>query len=124
MHTHIFRLSITVFVSVSLLVIPAIPVHSDGLPQTLLMNASYHRTQATTYRQEAAQLDKAIKRYELMAQIYRTGSERASGTVNPQGRRLMVMRTKRVIQYFMQEKQEKERLAADYDALAQSLPEN
>lgn len=124
MSTHIFRLSIIVFVGVSLFVIPAMPVHGDGPPQTLLMNASYHRAQATTYRQKAAQLDKAIQRYELMAQIYKTGSERSSGTVNPQGRRLMVVRTKRVIQSFAQEKQEKERLAANHDALAQSLPEN
>ncbi len=124
MKTHISRLSITVFVSVSLFVIPAIPVHGEGPSQTLLMNASYHRTQATTYRQEAAQLNKAINRYELMTRIYTSGSERSSGTMNPQGRRLMVVRTKRVIQYFAQEKQEKERLAADHDALAQSLPEN
>jgi hypothetical protein len=123
MKTYMFRLSIIVFVGVSLLMIPALPVHGEG-PPTLLRNAGFHRTQAVTYRQEATQLSKAIDRYELLARIYTYGSERSSGTMNPQGRRLMVVRTKRVIRYFTQEKQEKERLAADHDALAQSLPEN
>ena len=124
MKIHLLRLSIIVFVGISLLMIPALSVHSEGLPQTLLRNAGYHRTQAATYRQEAAQLSKAIDRYELLARIYSYGSEWSPGTMNPQGRRFMVVRTKRVIQYFTQEKQEKERLAADHDALAQSLPEN
>jgi len=124
MHTHIFRLSIIVFVGVSLFVIPAMPVYGEGPSRTLLMNASYHRTQAVTYRQKAIQLGQAIQRYELMVRVYQHGSERSVGTVNPQGRRVMVERTKRVIVYFTQKKQETEQRAADHEVLAQSLPES
>ena len=124
MKTHISHLSIIVVVGVSLLLMGVTTVHGEELPRTLLLNAGYHRAQAATYHQEATQLGKAIERYEIMARIYTYGSERPSGTPNPQGRRLMVVRTKWVIQYFTQEKQEKERLAADHNALAQSLPEN
>jgi len=124
MKTPFLCLSIIVVIGVALLVIPALSVHGEELPQTLLRNSGYHRTQAATYRQEASQLDKAIEHYKIMARIYTYGSERPSGTMNPQGRRLMVVRTKRVIQYFTQERQEKERLAADHDAFAQSLPGN
>jgi len=124
MHTHIFRLSMIVLVGVSLLVMLAIPAYGEGPSRTLLMNASYHRTQAATYRQQAVQLSQAIQRYEIMARVYQHGSERSVGTVNPQGRRVMVGRTNRVIVYFTQKKQETEQRAADHEVLAQSLPES
>jgi hypothetical protein len=125
MKTWIIELSMIVLVGVSLLVMLAFPMYGEGPPRTLLMKASYHRTQAATYhRQEAVQLGQAIQRYEIMARVYQNGSERSVGTVNPQGRRVMVERTKRVIAYFLQKKQEIEQRAADHEALAQSLPES
>jgi len=124
MTTLMFYLSIIALGSVSLFVMSATPVYGEGPSRTLLMNASYHRTQAATYRQEAVQLGHAIQRYEIMAHVYQHGSERSNGTVNPQGRRVMVERTKRVIAYFLQKKQEIEQRAADHEALAQSLPES
>lgn len=124
MKTFMFSLSIIALVGVSLFAMSATPVYGEGPSRTLLMSASYHRTQAATYRQEAVQLGQAIHRYEIMARIYRNGSERSVGTVNPQGRRLMVERTKRVLVYFTQKKHESEQRAADHEALAQSLPES
>jgi hypothetical protein len=124
MKTWRIHLSMIVLVGVSFLAILAIPAYSEGPSRTLLMKASYHRTQAATYRQQAGQLGHAIQRYEIMARLYRNGSKRSVGTVNPQGRRVMVERTKRVIAYFLQKKQETEQRAADHEALAQSLPES
>lgn len=91
-----------VLVAVSLLVMLSIPAYGEEPSRELLMNASYHRAQAATYRQQAAQFDQAIHRYEIMARVYPYGSERSVGTVNPQGRRAMVERTKRAITYFQQ----------------------
>jgi hypothetical protein len=59
-----------------------------------------------------------------MARVYQHGSERSVGTVNPQGRRVVVEQTKRVIAYFLRKKQETEQRAADHEALAQSPPES
>lgn len=124
MNTWRIHWSMIVLVAVSLLVMLTIPVHGEDSSRTLLMNASYHRTQAATYRQQVVQLDQAIQRYEIMARVYQYGSERSVGTMNPQGRRVMVARTKRVIGYFQQKKEETEQRAADHEALAQSLPES
>ena len=110
-----------VAVGFSVVVSPPVTAASDEHPSG--RDANYYRTQAAEYRQEAVQLGTAIQRYEIMARVYQNGSDRSSGTMNPQGRRLMVQRTKRVIQYFTQKKQETDQRAADHAALAQGLPE-
>ena len=124
MNTERIHWSMIVLVAVSLLVMLSIPAYGEEPSRELLMNASYHRAQAATYRQQAAQFDQAIHRYEIMARVYQYGSERSVGTVNPQGRRAMVERTKRVITYFQQKKHATEQHAANREALAQSLPES
>lgn len=99
------------------------PTLAQGEEQNqTLRQAGYHRARAVEYRQEAAQLGAAIQRYEIMARIYQNGSDRSSGVANPQGRRIMVERTRRVIHYFVQKKQETEQRASDHEALAQALP--
>jgi hypothetical protein len=115
--------STIVFVALCLLLPHTTPTNGQELERNLLRDAGYHRAQAMKDRQEAARLDHAIQRYELMARIYQDGSDRSSGTVNPQGRRLMVQRTKRVIHYFAQQKHEHEQRAANHEALAQALPD-
>jgi hypothetical protein len=99
------------------------PTNGQELEQNLLGDAGYHRAQAMKYRQEAARVDQAIQWYELIARVYQNGSDRSSGTMNPQGRRLMVQRTRRVIHYFAQQKHEHEQRAANHEALAQALPD-
>jgi hypothetical protein len=116
-------MSTMVFVGLCLLLPRTTPTHGEELNQNLLRDARYHRAQATMHSQEAGRLDQALRRYEIMQRIYQNGSDRSSGTANPQGRRLMVERTKRVIYYFTQKKQETERRAAEHEALAQALPD-
>lgn len=123
MRTCVSRASTFVFIALCLLLSPLTPTNGQGLDPNLLSDAGYHRAQAMKYRQEAARLDRAIQRYELMGRIYQNGSEHSSGTMNPQGRRLMVQRTKRVIHYFAQQRHEREQRAADHEALAQALPD-
>jgi hypothetical protein len=121
MCTRKLLLLVVVAVGFSMLVSLSVTAASDEDPYG--RDASYYRTQAAEYRQEAGRLNQAIQRYEIMERIYQNGSDRSSGTMNPQGRRLMVERTKRVIQYFAQKKQETERQAAEHEALAQALPD-
>jgi hypothetical protein len=109
--------------SCSLLLLYPTPAQSEEQAQNALRNPGYHRAQAAEYQQEAARLSTAIQRYEIMARVYQNGSDRSSGVANPQGRRLMVERTKRVIHYFTQKKHETEQRASDHEALAQALPE-
>jgi hypothetical protein len=114
---------LTAGVSCGLLLSYSTPAHGEEQDQNVLRNAGYHRAQAAEYRQKAAQLGTAIQRYEIMTRVYQNGSDRASGVANPQGRRLMVERTKRVIHHFTQKKHETEQRASDHEALAQALPE-
>lgn len=121
MCTHAFLSLVVVAVGFSVLASPPVTAANDENPYG--RDASYYRTQAAEYRQEAAQLGTAIRRYGIMERVYQNGSDRSSGTMNPQGRRLMVQRTKLVIHYFTQKRQETEQRAADHEALAQALPE-
>lgn len=82
-------------------------------------NNNSHSAQAAKYREEAEQLQQAIQRYQLMEEIYEKGSKGRSPGFNPQGRRNMAERVKRVIQYYTQAKQELEQLAAAHEKLAQ-----
>jgi len=121
MGTRKFPSLAVVAVGFSVLVSPPVTAANDE--NSHVRDASYYRTQAAEYRQEAAQLGTAVQRYEIMARVYQNGSDRSSGTMNPQGRRLMVQRTKRVILYFTQKEQETDQRANDHEALAQGLPE-
>jgi flagellar biosynthesis/type III secretory pathway protein FliH len=79
-------------------------------------DAAYHRAQAAKYREEAAELQHTIQHYQIMAEVYERGSERATA-MNPQGRQRMVALAKRVMQYFSQAKQDLEQLAAEHEEM-------
>jgi len=79
----------------------------------------YHQEKAAQYRQEAEQLQQAIQRYQIMEEIYQKGSRGISPGFNSGGRRDMVERVKRVMQYFTQEEHELEQQAAEEEQLAQ-----
>lgn len=85
-------------------------------------DAAYHRAQAAKYRQEAEELQHTIQHYQIMAEVYERGSERPTA-MNPQGRRRMVERARRVMQYFSQAKEEMERLAAEHEQMAKVVHE-
>lgn len=123
MRTRRFSMSTIVCGGSCLLLLYTTQTHGEESEQYLARDAGRHRAQAVKFHQEAGRLDQAIQRYAIMERIYQNGSDRSSGTVNPQGRRLMVQRTKRVIHYFTHKKQDAEQRAADHEALAQALPE-
>ncbi len=59
-----------------------------------------HLAIAAQYRQEAAEMREAIKRRQIMIDIYSRGSEGPYTVFNPQGRQQMVQHCKRVIAYY------------------------
>lgn len=120
MHHRMVLSAAVVAVGFTPFISPRIVTADDENPH--VQDARYYQTQAAEYRREALRLDSAIQRYALMERVYRNGSDRSSGTMNPQGRRLMVERTKRLIHYFTQKQHDIEQRAADYEALAQALP--
>lgn len=81
--------------------------------------SAYHQARAFEYRQEAARLQRAVHRYQLLAEIYRKGSTDRHPGFNPQGRANMVKRATRVMRYFAEEQQEAEQLAALHEKMAQ-----
>jgi hypothetical protein len=81
-----------------------------------------HLAIAARYRKEAEETREAIKRHQLMIDIYRKGPMVA----NPQGRQRMVEHCERVVQYFTNAAKELEAMAEEHEAMAReprSLPE-
>lgn len=95
---------------------PVFAALRDALPTTA---SADHWRQAAQYRQEAERVQQVIRRYQILKEIYTTGSRGISPGFNPLGRREMVERVQRVIQYFTQEEHDLEQRAADEEQLAQ-----
>lgn len=70
------------------------------------------------YRQEVAEKREAIKRRQIMIDVYSKGSEEPYTGFNPQGQRQMVEHCKRVIAYYTEAVTELEAMAEAHKAIA------
>jgi hypothetical protein len=78
-----------------------------------------HQQQAAQRRQRVEQLEQVIQHYQIMEKVYTVGSRGISPGFNPTGRRDMVERVKRAIQYFTRKEHELEQQAAAEERPAQ-----